>query len=607
VNASHLVIALLLIGLAWAGRLHAQTPLRIIAVKALGFSQTSGNRQNILNPSFGVTVLFGEPVSAGTVVQIRGPVTFTLRRTSPTEYDVVGNFTTEQMLDAALPDGNYTLAVSGGGAASNTAMTISSQPRITPVLVTNFEELQSLSSATFRISWQPIDGGTFNDLVTLNFYRDELNVLSLPAPSDSGSLNGRSISTAINNLPIVAGESLQCNLAFTRFSLTTSNNGATIVASATGFNVRFPVKRMPLTVPTIASQPRSVRIVSGTTAAFNVEANGTDLVYQWRRNSINIPGATTSTLILSQAHVTLSGDYSVVVSNSAGTVTSSSATLSMLSTPVVVRITNIAIRSSVDAGGPPLIVGFVVGGPGTIGAKPLLMRAVGPALVAFGVPGALADPRLQLFSGTTPIMENDNWGGDAQVSDASVSAGAFALSPTTSRDAALYLPSLTPGAYTNQITGVGGSSGTLLAEVYDATPPTLFRAATPRVLNVSARSTVGTGDNLLIAGFAIAGSTAGTVLIRALGPSLAGFGVAGTLNDPQLTLFSGSTRVLGNDDWGGATTLSTAFSSVGAFALGTTSRDAALLVTLPPGSYTAQVRGANNTTGVALVEVYEVP
>jgi hypothetical protein len=127
-------------------------------------------------------------------------------------------------------------------------------------------------------------------------------------------------------------------------------------------------------------------------------------------------------------------------------------------------------------------------------------------------------------------------------------------------------------------------------------------------VNVSARTQVGTGDSILITGFGISGSTARTVLIRAIGPTLAQFGVGGALTDPKLQLFSGTTVVRENDDWGGDAQLTAVGNSVGAFALSdTSSKDAMLLLTLAPGTYTAQVSGVNSTTGVALVEVYEVP
>jgi TonB family protein len=141
-------------------------------------------------------------------------------------------------------------------------------------------------------------------------------------------------------------------------------------------------------------------------------------------------------------------------------------------------------------------------------------------------------------------------------------------------------------------------------EGYDADGGT----ATAQISNLSTRSLAGTGASVLTIGFAITGDASKTVLIRAVGPTLGGFGVAGAVANPQLRLFSSRSNELGfNDDWFPAANWSEAFASVGAFSLGSASRDAALLVSLPAGTYTAQASGVNNTTGVALIEIYDVP
>ena len=171
---------------------------------------------------------------------------------------------------------------------------------------------------------------------------------------------------------------------------------------------------------------------------------------------------------------------------------------------------------------------------------------------------------------------------------------------------------LASGPYTAWISDVTGGSGVALAEVYDAdsTPASSQSvAAVSRLTSISARAPVGTGGNIIIAGFAFNGNVPKTLLIRAVGPSLSQFpGVTGVLANPRLDLYQGSTVIYSNAGWGGSTTLSNAFTAVSAFPLnGPTSLDAALLVTLLPGTYTAQVSGVNGTTGVALVEVYEMP
>lgn len=170
------------------------------------------------------------------------------------------------------------------------------------------------------------------------------------------------------------------------------------------------------------------------------------------------------------------------------------------------------------------------------------------------------------------------------------------------------MESLAAGPYSALIAGADGDTGIALAEVYDATPPGSYTPASPRLINISARVQVGTGGNILIAGFVIAGSTSKTVLIRASGPALAPFGVQGVLADPQLQLNDSSGIIAANLSWAGSPQIVSEAAAVGAFTWNNTaSHDAALLVTLPPGPYTAQVSGASGDTGIALIEVYDVP
>lgn len=268
------------------------------------------------------------------------------------------------------------------------------------------------------------------------------------------------------------------------------------------------------------------------------------------------------------------------------------------------RLANMSIRTHAGTGDDTLIVGVGVGGAGTIGSKAALFRAIGPTLGAFGVEGTLADPIITAFQGAVSIAQNDDWGGGFDFG----SVGAFALAGATPRDAALYNGSVTRGSYSLQITGKNNGTGIALAEIYDATPAGIFTSTTSRLVNVSARTQVGTGDNILIAGFVVGGSASLRVVIRAIGPTLGGFGVTGALANPRLDVLQGTVSVGANDDWAGTAELKAAFTSVGAFPLASdTSRDAALIVALPPGSYTAQISGVGATTGIALVEIYELP
>jgi hypothetical protein len=357
--------------------------------------------------------------------------------------------------------------------------------------------------------------------------------------------------------------------------------------------------------PAITTQPASQTVAIGSGVTFSVTVTGTGLSYQWYFNGIAITGEINVNLILSAITAAQAGNYTVKITNANGSVTSSTATLTVATASNVGRIVNMSVRTGAGNGSQSLIVGFVLGGTGTSGNTSLLVRAVGPSLGAFGVPNFITDPSLTAYANGVVVATNDNWSGDAAISAASSRLGAFALASAQSKDAAIFA-SPQSGVYSAVVSGP--TSGVALAEIYDAS--TTFTASTPRLLNVSARAQVGTGNDVLIAGFVIGGSTSRSVLVRAIGPTLTGFGVTGALADPKVTLFAGSNKLAENDNWSDATNaaaVATASATVGAFALAPGTKDAALLITLPPGVYTAQVSGVSSTTGVGLVEIYEAP
>jgi hypothetical protein len=357
--------------------------------------------------------------------------------------------------------------------------------------------------------------------------------------------------------------------------------------------------------PTISAAPVAQSASAGTSATFTVVAAGGGLTYQWLFNNTAISGATAASYTLPAVTAANAGSYSVRVTNTAGSVTSTGAVLTVTpAVPSTAYLGNLSIRSTAGAGAETLIVGVSIGGANTSGTKDLLIRAIGPTLTAFGVGGALADPKLDLYSGQTVLVANDNWDAAATPVAVQSAVGAFALA-AGSRDAALVRNALAAGSYTVQITGVGGATGVALAELYDLA--SARTGATPRLVNISARTQVGTGGDILIVGFNVGGTGTRRLLIRAVGPTLAAFGVTGTLADPKLDVFSGTTVVAANDNWDAAVTPAALQTAVGAFALTANSRDAVVVANLAPGSYTAQVSGVNATTGVALVELYELP
>jgi hypothetical protein len=391
-------------------------------------------------------------------------------------------------------------------------------------------------------------------------------------------------------------------------------SGATFVG--TGISAIFPftvVVSNPQTVsaaPVFTTQPISVAVTGGEVALNAVASNSP--TYQWMWNGAPVSGATDSTLVIANA-ATAAGTYTCVATNSGGSATSSPATVTLVSTSDPGHLINLSARAQVGTGGNIIFGGFAIGPLGSSGSLPMLIRASGPAIAAapFDVPGTLADPQLQLFNSSNTVLEtNDGWAGSAAISATAAAVGAFAWGNTASHDAALDVTEPT-GTYTAQIAGESGDTGDALLEIYDASPAGSFTAGATRLTNLSARVDVGTGGNVLFAGFVIGGNSALTVLIRASGPAIAAapFDVPGTLPDPELTLQNPATGSVyaSNAGWVGDEEISAAAASVGAFSWSVpTSHDSALLITLPPGSYTAAAAGQSGDTGVAIVEVYEV-
>ena len=366
------------------------------------------------------------------------------------------------------------------------------------------------------------------------------------------------------------------------YSVIVSNSAGTAVSTTATVSVVVP--------PTIATPPAGRTATVGSSVQFTVVANGsTPLTFQWRKNGEPIPGATTPAFSIASAEMSDAGSYSVVVTNAAGVAISTGAVLNIAPPAPASRISNVSIRTTLAAD-QTVIVGLGVAG----GSRDVLVRAVGPGLAPFGVNGVMADPRLELFNGQSVIFTNDDW--PATLAANFVNVGAFGL-VVGSRDAAFVQP--LEGSFSIQARGT--AAGVVLVEAYE-----LDTTGTSRLVNVSARNRVGTGENILIAGFTITGTGTKQLLVRAVGPGLAAFGLTGTLADPRLELFnSAGIRVVENDNWAAA--IATTFTNVGAFALSAGSRDAAIVTTLPAGSYTVQVRGSDDGTGEALVEIYDVP
>ena len=248
---------------------------------------------------------------------------------------------------------------------------------------------------------------------------------------------------------------------------------------------------------------------------------------------------------------------------------------------------NISTRAQVQTGDDVVIGGFIVSGPAG-STKKVVLRGIGPSLAAAGISGALSDPYLELYSGPTQLTSNDNWKSDQAAIQAT------GLAPSNDLESAI-VTTLAPGAYTVILHGSHGEAGVGLVEIYD-----LDTTSAAALVNISTRCKVETGDDVMIGGFILQGDEPADVLVRALGPSLSDANVSDALSDPVMELHDANGAVITDNDWREtqepeitATTIPPA-----------NDRESAIRVTLPPGAYTAIVRGNDDVTGVALVEVY---
>jgi hypothetical protein len=350
---------------------------------------------------------------------------------------------------------------------------------------------------------------------------------------------------------------------------------------------------------------------------FHVVAAGSPApTLQWQKDGVNltnggrISGATSDALTLTNLLSSDAGSYVAIATNSGGSVTSNAATLTVGAPASRGRIINMSVLTSIDAN-EEMTFGFYTGGSGTSGPKAILMRAMGPTLAAapFKIAGALTDPYIKFYNSTTLVAQDDDWSGNSTISTAVSQVGAFPFVSAASKDAAILRTDvLADTGHSIKVSGVNGASGTVIAELYDATSASAFTATTPRLINVSLLKNVG---NLTTLGFFVDGSAPVKILVRAVGPSLGNppFNIPGTMSDPQITVYPlGSSTVLANNDkWQGNVDVAAAVSATGAFPVPASSKDAALVLSVPAGGYSVQVTPSTGATGIAIIEVYEVP
>lgn len=404
------------------------------------------------------------------------------------------------------------------------------------------------------------------------------------------------------DLPGATGASLVITQAVSasagNYQVRVTNTAGAVTSVSAPLVVAAPI------APVITLEPRPLVVAPGARISLWVGATGSPtLRYQWSRGGVDLPGATGAFFEVDTAAAGDAGFYSVAVSNDGGSVLSDAVQVHV-EAGATARLANLSTRARL-AGGQVLIPGFVVSGTGS---RRVLVRAVGPTLTALNVTGALSDPQQTLVPAVGDTVANDNWGAAAnaaEIASTTLALSAFSL-PAGSLDSAV-LADMTPSSYTVHVSGVAGAAGIVLVELYDAGQ---VGTGDARLVNISARGDTGEGDAVMIPGFVLEGTAARTLLIRAVGPSLSRFGVTDFLPNPKLTLFQGQTPILEVDDWtdvADVEALAATSAAVKAFALEEESVDAAMLVVLMPGSYTAHATGVGVLSGNVLVEVYEVP
>lgn len=464
-------------------------------------------------------------------------------------------------------------------------------------------------------------GSAFGEIPLINYtgtlveanYVKASSVRKIPMyPTTGESLSALTFAVSSSNPNLVSAHLEYSDL---RLSFANGQVGAATVTvecldgDGTKVSTSFQVE-VSSSAPGIVAQPLGRAVLAGGTLTLEVGAESSSTItYQWRREGQELSGQTGPTLVLSDVQITDSGSYDVVVTDSTGSVASTPAILTV--TSEFGYLTNLSTRSvtSVELPFVWTTPGFVTEGSGAID---VLARAVGPGLAEFGVANSLPNPTISLQMLAEPktvIKANDDWETNdnlIELEAATSVAGAFELEPG-SRDAAVFAP-IPSDAYTASIFSQDGTTvGVVLGEIYMVGDPVPGGST---LVNLSNRGYVGSGPLVMIGGLAVAGPGPVNLLIRGVGPTLSGFGVSGELEDPVLTVRDKDNVIVGSsDDWEDGSlgaALTEISTSVGAFPLEEGSADAALLIVLEPGTYTAVLSGKSGGTGTGLVEIYLV-
>lgn len=561
----------------------------VVAVKLSGYQQTTaaGNFTDG-ESSFDLELRFGSP-TAGISAVLNTPGGS--RVPTPVDETTLGtsqSFASAAALESSFSSGNYSISLSGTS-AGNFPFTFPTTA-LPPVAITNYAALQDVTNTTVTITWDALPAVPGAESVVLL----EIFHANGELVWRSSGLAGDSRSATASGLP--GNQSLYGVLTYAHAPLVTIDSVIYAVARAT--SIRFPIGTR--TPPAITTQPLSQALEGQSSVTLFVGlVDNAGASFQWHKDGAPLAGANGSSV-----NVTSPGFYTVTITNSNGTTTSNAAIVTAQASSTDTRLYAISCRAKVGTGGDILIPGVLVGGTGQ---RQVLVRAGGPAIQ--GVDGTLARPQLTLYQvgSSTPIATNTGWSSGSASETAALQA-AFTASglpqyPIGSADCALIATVNAGAAYTATVSGVDNTTGVGLVEMYE------LGSGSARLAALSCRAHVGAGGDVLIPGIVVAGSGSKSLIIRARGPGIES--VANVLAYPKLELFNSTgVKIAENTGWTNApnvAAIAAATAAAGLAPLAPGSADCAIVVTLPAGGYTAQVSGVDGATGVALVEVYEVP
>jgi hypothetical protein len=530
---------------------HAACPFRVLIVYADSQArQPTQLRDEILADSQASAVDFFD-AAAGT------PGTMYLQ-----QYDIVTTFANGSFLNPSLLGDNLAAYVDGGGVVVQTAFNFSSP-----------------NSGGLGGQWATGNYSPYNYSTSADASEYTANV------SDPGH-------------PLMAGVT---NLNFTFLEVTTVAPGATVVASV-----------LPSGDPLVAYRPvGSGHTTVGITARLGFSTHSGD----WGKLIVNagrwlrpcgLPTPTPTPTASPTATPTATATAAPTATATATPMATATATATATPNPTATAIptatpsptpipnshlANISTRMRVEAGDDVLIAGFIIQGSGN---KRILIRGVGPSLAAFGISDPLQDPILELNgAGGDLVTGNDNWPENSNAAEITASG----LAPSDHNESALLL-TVAPGSYTAVLRGRNDSTGTGLVEVYD-----LDADGPAKIVNLSTRGFVLTGDNVMIGGLIITGNESSQLVLRGIGPSLSQFGVPNVLADPLLELHDGNgSLIVANNNWQDMQEVALRDTGLAP----SNDLESAIFISVTPGNYTAILKSANDGTGNGLIEVYKI-